>query len=268
MQDKCLLVSETDAYVCWYQGPPYVYGFDQVGVDCGTVAPNGVVTTEAFAMWPGKSCFYIFDGAVVTPVDCDVMDLFVETIDSSQVSKTYGFVNPGWSEIWWLYQQGSDDIDSYVIYNWVRKDWSIGMLDRTAAGGNDATGGLFMVSGVDGYAYTHELNGVPPIDNSQNEVFVESGPIELTNGNSVMYVDSILPDYISSGKVKVTLYGRDRPNGPEVVFGPYILNYPSVSQQPFPVRARGHTIRYKVEGTDGLWVQGSVRLNFKRGGDR
>lgn len=267
VQGRYLLVSETDAYLATYLGPPYIYTFRQVGEECGTIAPNSVVSTETFAMWPGRNCFFLFDGTAVRRIECDVMDRFAKAINASQETKTMGFVNSSWSEIWWLYQEGGGDVDSYIVYNWVRKDWTVGKLDRSAAFSNDAVGGLVMM-GTDGYAYNHELEGVAPFDDDQSEVFLESGPIELTNGNTTQYISGIIGDYLSEGKVAITIIGQDFPSGPETTFGPYTLEYPAQRNQAKPVRARGHTIRYRIEGLESTWVQGSVRLNFQRGGQR
>lgn len=263
VQKKYLLVSESDAYEVRYLGPPYIYGFTKAGENCGTVAPNGVVSNGDFVMWPGLNSFFIYDGSMVRPVPCSVMERFVKSANRTQLSKICGFVNPGWSEIWWLYQEGDVDIDSYVYYNWLENHWGLGKLNRTAAGGNEGTGGLVMI-GSDGIAYNHELMDVPPIDVSHDEVFVESGSFEIGDGQT-QYISHIVPDYKGAGTVAMTLIGQDRPRAPELRFGPYMLEYPVASGQPVPTRARGHLIRVRVEGRGGTWMQGSSKLEIKAG---
>jgi len=267
VQDQILLVSETDAYVSRYIGPPYVYGFDQIGMNCGVAAGGAVVATEDFAMWPGAKDFFLFDGSTVQRIECDVMDRFMAERNLSQITKITGFVNPQWSEIWWLFQAGEEDVDSYIYYDWKGGHWGIGKLARTVGGGYAATGGLVMI-GTDGYAYNHEETGVVPSDGSPGEVFAETGPIELSGGNITQFVKSIQPDFIHSGEVDLFIIGQDRPGGPETTFGPYRVSYPAAARQPIPARARGHTVRLRIEGVSENWTMGSTRLDFRLGGEK
>lgn len=267
LRDVVLIVSETDVYAATYVGAPFVFGFQPLGDNCGTPSPLAVVSNGNFVMWPGHTAFFMCDGNTVRQVPCDVMDKFAGSLNRSAASKTVGFVNPFWTEIWWLYQSGADDIDSYIFYDWQNNYWSHGKLERTAAAGYAVVGGLIMVS-PQGQVYRHELPSVLPIDNSADEVFALSGPVEMAKGNRVQYVKSIQPDFISQGAVKVTLIGQDRPGGPEVSFGPYTIDYPAKSSQPVPARARGHTVKVKIEGLENSWTLGSMRLDFNLGGEK
>lgn len=267
LQERVVLVSETDVHTATYIGVPFVFSFDKIAENCGTPSPNAVVSNGQFVMWPGHSAFFMFDGATVSHVKCDVMDRFAKSLNYSQASKTVGFVNPFWPEIWWLYQEGGDDIDSYIYYNWQSQHWGYGKLNRTAAGGYSTVGGLIMVS-PSGEVFEHEIQGVPPYDDSPAEVFLRSGPIELTTGNTTQYVRSIQPDFGGEGAADVTLFGRDRPSAPVTEFGPYRIGYPASGNQPVAVRARGHTVELQIAGGEGAWTLGSMRLDFATGGEK
>lgn len=267
VQDEYLFVSDTDAFKCRYIGPPYVFSFDSAGKNCGTMAAMAVVSADVFAVWPGRNAFYMYDGASVKELECPVLERFLKSINSAQVSKTVGFVNPGWSEVWWLYQEGTEDLDSYIYYNWVMNHWGIGKLERTCAGGNLAMGGLYMI-GNDGLAYRHEQEGVAPIDFSMSEVFIESGPITM-DGGMPQYMSFLVPDYICEGTVAVSFISQDRPQAAEQIYGPYIINYSELlPNQPVPIRVRGHMVRYRIEGVSELWAQGSVGLQYANGARR
>lgn len=264
VQDQYVLVSDNDVHVCRYLGPPYIYGFDKVGDDCGTVSGPAVVATEDFAAWPGDNDFFVFDGASAVRLDCPCFDSFKADRNERQISKMVGFVNPHFPEIWWLYQAGVEEVDSYIFFNWKDNTWAMGRLDRTCGGGVSAAGGLLMVGG--NTVYYHELEGVVPADTSPAEIYAETGPIELAKGNTTQFISSILPDFISDGEARIYLIGQDRPNAPTTVFGPYSVDYPASSKQPIPTRARGHTIRVRIEASRGVWTLGSMRLDFKAGG--
>lgn len=277
--DQILLISETDAHVARYVGPPYVFSFDKVGDDCGIIAGGAVATTEDFAIWPGERSFYIFDGSL-RRLECPVMDRMASVINTPNAGKTVAFINPEWAEAWWLFQGDTNaaqtaaarsivtenDVNSYIAYNFKEGHWVTGTLDRSVGGGHPITRGPIMI-GHDGYAYTHEQEGVVPYDTDPDEVFIESGPIELTNaGQTTQYITGMMPDLIDDGEVEIELVGRDRPGGPEITYGPYVVAYPTTTAQPVPTRARGHTIRLRVKGRQSKFTMGSMRLDVMIGG--
>lgn len=264
-RDQVLLISETDVHAMRYIGPPYIHGFDLVGQNCGCSVGEAVVSTQDFVVWPGDDDFYIYDGSV-RRLECSVIDRFQANINTLNRGKMVGYVNQDFAEVWWLYQSGSDEVDSYIVWDFKRNHWFTGTLERTAMGATPALSGPLMM-GPDGYLYKHELSGVVPGDDASN-VIVESGPIELSNGNTTQYIDSIQPDFIQNGAVDVYLIGRDRPSAPEVTFGPYTIEYPADNVQPIPCRARGHTIRVKIIGRNSAWSLGRLRLNLKRFGGK
>lgn len=268
-RDQILLVSETDVYTCRYLGPPYIFGFDQVGQDCGVATGAAVVATEDFVVWPGSRDFFIYDGTV-RRLNCTVIDAVVDLLDSVNWGKTVGFVNTEWSEIWWLYQSdaSSDDVDAYIVWDYNEDHWVTGTLDRTVGEGTPVTEGPIMMKN-DGYLYQHEVpNSVPSDHDSAADVYVESGPLEFKGGDATQYISAIQPDFISGGAVNVYLIGQDRPTGPETVFGPYNISYPANSSQPIPCRARGHTVRLRIEGDSSTWELGSLRINLLQNGGR
>jgi hypothetical protein len=267
VRDLVLLVSETDAHVARYLGPPYIYGFDPVGSDCGTVAGGAVVVANGVAVWAGASNFFLFDG-IVRPLECPIIDRYIADINPGTIGKTMGYVNQEFNEVSWQYQSvGSvdDDVDKYITWNFVDNTWYSGTLKRTLGFPSSRNEGPIMV-GSDGFVYQHEVKADSPIDVSASEIWLESGPIELGSGDRVAYVKSIQPDFVAEGSADIYIIGQDRPGGPETTFGPYRVTYPSTTNQPIPTRARGHTIRVRVVGVEGKWALGSMRLDLAAGG--
>lgn len=269
-QNQILLISENDAWRANYLGPPYIFGFDRVGDDCGIEAAAAVATTEAFVVWPGRRSFFLYDGNAVQPLNCDVMDEVSTALEAVDWSKTTSFVNAAWSEIWWFFQSQASttgEPDTYITWNYKDKHWTTGTIPRTVGYGGDA-GRAPVMMGSDGYIYRHEQDGVIPSVTASTEVFAETAPIELRGGNNTQYISAILPDFISTGEVDVYLIGQDAPSGPEISFGPYTISYPATSSQPIPTRARGHTVRLRVQGKSGTWSLGSLRLDFVNNGGK
>lgn len=128
-----IILTDTDAHVATYVGPPYVYDFQRVGTNCGAVSRKSVVSTDRGVFWYGQENFFYFDGNQVQVVPCDVHDYVFTNFNTSQQSKVWGVVNGTHQEIWWFYpSDGSTEVDRYVAYDFMEKHWLVGSLSRTA----------------------------------------------------------------------------------------------------------------------------------------
>ena len=126
-----LILSTKDAQLGRYLGPPFVYGFDQIGQNCGILAPNSMVVAAGRAFWFGPGGFWTYDGSV-RRLPSEIDDWIRGRMSEAQISKTTGFQLPAFREIWWLFQsQSGDDCDSYVVFNFDDETWSHGEIERT-----------------------------------------------------------------------------------------------------------------------------------------
>jgi hypothetical protein len=267
-KDQYVLIGQTDIQVCQYISPPYIFGFDKLGEDVGCFSGAAVVATNDFIVWPSNRNFMLYDGQLRT-LECEVIDEVAALLDGPNRGKTIGYVNPQWSEVWWLFQsEGSEtkEVDSYVVWDYQENHWQTGTLDRTCGGGLPVNSGILMM-GADGYLYQHELPDVLPAVNA-SEVFAETGPIQIGNGDGTQYISAYVPDFELTGSVNLTLIGQDRPSGPETTFGPYNIPYPAATNQPVPTRARGNTVRMRITGEQSTWSHGAGRLEIVGGGKK
>jgi hypothetical protein len=161
--------------------------------------------------------------------------------------------------MWWFYPSAtSNEIDSYVTYNYRENHWSIGSISRSA--GTDA--GVFnspiMVS-PNGFVYEHEVG----FDYEGARPFAESGPIEIATGDRVVSVNEMIPDENTQGDAQARFSTRFYPNAPEFNYGPYTMANPT------PVRVTGRQLAVRIEGvTNTSWRVGVPRLNVVLGGKR
>lgn len=260
VQNQTLILTDTDAHVATYSGPPYVYGIERVGTSCGIVSAQAKAVVDIGAVWMGSRSFYAYSGGAVTEVDCDVADYVFSDINHSQISKTCAVSNANYGEIWWFYpSSGSNENDRYVVFNYNDRTWSIGLLARTA--GVDA--GVYrqpiIASATDKKLYEHEIgfnyDGVEP--------FAESGPISIGNGEQVMSVTEMIPDEKTQGDVDATFKTRFYPNDVERTYGPFNMSNPT------SLRFTGRQVRMRVEGSNANdWRVGVNRLEVKAGGRR
>jgi hypothetical protein len=260
-----LIVTTTDAHIANYQGPPYVYGFQQVGTACGAASRHSVVAVDTGAFWMGKEAFFMFDGSVAKQMPCEVNDYVFDDLNSNQITKVYGVHNSEYGEIWWFYPSANQlECDSYVAYDYQENHWHFGRIDRTCG----ADQGVFdepIWTDATGIFYHHELHGV---GHGSYTPYAESGPVSLGNGDSVMKVNQLIGDEGTLGEVQVQFKTRFHPNDTSRTY-PSSTTYYNLSNMPTSVRFTGRQVRIRVESTgNDDWRVGTMRINAEAGGRR
>ena len=189
----------------------------------------------------------------------DVVDYVFGDINASQVSKIHAVANALNGEAWWFYPSGaSNECDRYVVWNYNENHWSIGTMNRTAAVDAGVFRDPLWISSA-GVVYAHE-NGLAY---GGAEVFAESGPIALGNGDRLLAAVSLLPDEKTQGDVTVTFKARNYPNAAETTYGPYTMANPT------SVRFTGRQVRMRVTGARlADWRFGVPRLDAREGSGR
>jgi hypothetical protein len=256
---QTLILTDIDAHRAQYVGPPFVYQFERIGTACGLIARKAVAATDAGVFWMGGKGFFVFDGSSVRELPCEVHDHVFSDITTSQISKTWAVSNGQNGEVWWFYcSNGSTEIDRYVAYNYKEGYWMIGELSRTA--GVDR--GVFVAplwADVSGNIYNHETG----FNYGGQEVFAESGPASLGDGEFLFNATLLIPDELTQGDVELTFKTRNYPNGTEVSHGPYNMSNPT------GVRFSGRQARMRVSGAfEKEWRFGIPRLEMSQAGKR
>lgn len=261
VRGRTLIVTDTDAHIATYQGPPFVFGFERVGTATGMVARKAIVAVDEGAFWMGRDAFFVFDGSAARELPCEVSDYVFGEINNNQITKVYAVHNSSFGEIWWFYpSDGSLENDRYVSYDYRENHWEIGQIDRTCGIDlgvydspiwGDASGNLF----------NHEQD--PAFGHGSYTPFAESGPISLGAGDQVMKVTSLIPDEATQGDVTVTFKSRFYPNAAETSFGPFS------TANPTDVRFTGRQVRIRIDAARNAdWRAGVMRIEAKAGGKR
>jgi hypothetical protein len=232
-----LLFTDVDVHTASYVGLPYVYAFEKAGSGCGLISTQAVAAIDTAAMWMSKSGFWIFDG-YVKPLPCDVSDYVFQNLNYNQSSKVYAVHNSKYGEIWWFYpSSASNEVDSYVTYNYRENHWNIGSMARTAGTDRGVYLNPLMVSS-DGYIYEHEVGYAY----DSGVLFAESGPLEIGQGDNIMSVRQVIPDEQTLGEVVVSFKTRMYPTSTESTYGPYSAS------QPTDVRFSGRLVKVIYTG--------------------
>jgi len=254
-----LLWTDIDCHASTYIGQPYIYSFEKIGSGCGLISAQSVaIVSDAIAIWMSKTGFWMYDGSV-KPLPSDVGDYVYRNINMSQSSKTYAVHNGEFGEVWWFYPSAnSNEVDSYVLYNYREGHWNIGTLARTAGTGRGAFEKPLFIS-VDGYLYEHEVG----FDYDSAGLYCESGPIQIGNGDALMAVKELIPDELNQGDVTATFKTKFYPNGDESSHGPYSMSNPT------SVRFTARQVKMRVDSNgNNNWRVGTMRVDAVPNGRR
>jgi hypothetical protein len=255
--NQTLYLTDLDAHVGTYIGPPLVKGFAQAGVGCGAVSRNCLVTLGPMAVWWGQSGFFLYSGSV-QHLECEVWADIAADLNTAQQTKISGGHNPKNGEVIWLYPSAdSIENDRYVVWNYQESYWYTGQLARLAV----AESGVFsfqLMTGPDGHVYEHDVgadwDGAIP--------YAQSAPFEIGQGDRTMLVRAYIPDERQTGDTRISLAGRLYPGAEETVAGPYD------AANPTDVLLNARQVALKVEFLSAAGHFGAGRLDVRPKGRR
>ena len=110
MRGSTLILTDNDAHIAEYSGPPFVYGFQRVGTACGVASRKAAVAIDQGAFWMGKKGFFTFDGSTAKEMPCEVADYVFDDLNTAQKTKVYAVHNSQFGEIWWFYPDASGNL--------------------------------------------------------------------------------------------------------------------------------------------------------------
>ena len=254
-----------------FVGPPFTFSFSQVGTNCGLISPHSGIDYDGRTYWMDYDNFYIFDGTV-RKLECTVRRHIFDNLNMDQKDKVFCGVNSEFTEIIWLYpSKESEECDSYVIFSPEENYWTIGtsfwttFADKTVFDNTITTGTTTAGSNL----YNNEPTDIYTGNGEAIKSVLESGDFEIADGNDIMFLDRIIPDFdMSSGTLQFSIITKQYPESTETITkGPFTIGS---STQKINLRARGRQARIKVscESTGTKWRWGSVRVGIQPDGGR
>ena len=259
-------------------GPPFTFGLQQLASNITIMGPNAAVATEDVVYWMGIDNFYVYAGQT-QQLPCTVKDKVFLDFNLEQADKVVSGVNSEFSEVFWFYPSASSsDNDKYVVYNYGEKVWYFGSLARTAW--IDRGVRTYPIAAGASYIYNHEFGYDD--DGSAMNSFIESGAIDIEDGDHFVYIRRIIPDLtfkgstnLSSPQATFTLKARNFPGATfdNTAAGDAIRTASSPVEtftNQLHLRARGRSFALRVE-SDALgtkWKLGSPRIDLRPDGRR
>ncbi len=278
-----LIYTDTALYQMQFIGPPFTFGFRQLGTNCGAVGINAAVDVNGIAYWMGNDSFFLFDGAV-KKIPCSVQDYVFDDINNNALGDVFCAVNSDFNEVIWFYpSKNSTQVDRNVTYNYAEKIWYIGTLARSSWAdrgvysnpyaaefeASDTTATISTITGVkEGrtFVYLHE-EGVND-DGAAMNCHVESGDIDVGDGDQFLSVSRFIPDFKNQvGEVDITVKSRPYPSASQRTHGPFTVTT-STTKKDTRIRGRQLALRVSSDAVDDKWRYGTIRFDGKPDGMR
>lgn len=282
---QILIITDTSLHGMQYVGPPFTFGFQQLGANCGCIGPHAAVDVNGLAFWMGTEAFYMFDGTV-KKLACTVQDFVFKDINTVQGMKTFVGLNSQFNEVtWWYCSFTSDYIDRYVSFNYLEGVWSTGTMARTSWADigtyQKPLGSEYLeestepsITTIQGLTagrselYNQEdgLNG----NGEPIHAFIVSGYFDLGEGDSMLFMKRFIPDFKNQlGNLTVRCLLRPYPQAAASPssLDPYVI---TPTTQKVDTRARGRQIQLTIESTeiDTNWRFGTLRIDAQPDGLR
>jgi hypothetical protein len=278
-----LVWTDTTMQSMSFIGPPFIFGFRQLGNDCGAVGLNSAMVIDDVAYWMSDGQFFRYAGSV-QEIPCPILNHVFDDINKIQYAQVYAAQNSNFSEVIWYYcSSSSDQCDRYVIYNYLENSWYFGTMDRSTYQDNGvelnplateylSTSNVSTISTINGLTQGRSLiyaqeSGVNA-DGAALPAYIQSGDGDIADGETFSFINKVIPDFQDqTGNTVITLSVKDYPNDSATVGETLTVNN---TTRFVNTRIRGRQSNIKIENTavGDNWRFGTLRVNIKQDGKR
>ena len=281
---QILVWTDTSLHGIQFVGTPFTFGLRQLGANAGLIAQHAAIEVNGIAYWMSDDAFYLYDG-VVKKMPCSVQDFVFDDISYTNKNDIAVGLNTAYNEIIWYYPSANvTQIDRSVAYNYLEGTWYTNSLARTTWLGAyvyelpiateyststtaNATSILGLTAGAS-FVYEHEV-GNNQADGSAITAFLETGSVEIADGDQLMSVSKLVPDFDNlTNTMTATLTLEQYPqSSANVTTSGNITN----TTEKINVRGRGRAVKIKYQTNtvdDTPWRLGSQKLQIRPDGRR
>jgi hypothetical protein len=264
---------------CWsmdYIEPPFVFGFNAIGQNCGLISRHGYAVLNSVVYWFSNNKFCRLVGETVQTIPCSVWDFVFQDLDTTPAAldKITVGSNSLFGEIWFFFPSasgGTGEIDSYVKFNPDLNVWDSGRLGRSAWI-DQSPAGEPMGASPGGIVFQHEVS--PDADGQPMLPRFRTGFFEIAEGEQLTFIDWMFPDFTygyesstPSAILQITVYFQDYPNSAIKSVGPFSV---SAATEYVNLRLRGRMVSLEISSSDlgSFWRLGALKFRSTADGTR
>ena len=273
-RQEILIWTDVSLHSMRFVGAPFIFEFTRVSSDVSMISPNAAVNARGSVYFMDRKNFYVYNGSV-QPLPCSVKDFVFSNLNQDQAYKVFAAENNDYNEVTWFYPVGSSDteITNYVTYNYSENLWSVGTLSRGAWAGGTTRQYPLATTAIDGdnnYLYEQEVGY--DADGEAMTAYIESGDLEMAEGEYLMFMSRIIPDFTFNGdqsdaSANIVIKGSDFPLETATTLSTSVVT-PSSTQSYVRNRARHSIVRVESTGSGYGWRLGDLRFDMQPDGRR
>ena len=213
-KQQILVFTNKTLHAMKFIGPPFTFGLQELSKNITIMSPFSAIPVEDAVYWMGLDTFYVYSGGQTIQLPCTVKDKVFLDFNTEEKDKVHVGLNSEFGEIIWFYpKSGQTTVNAYVIFNYIEKVWYYGNLSRDAWLDRGIRS-LPMATGSS-LLYNHEVGFDD--DGSAMTSFIESGSIDIGDGDKFLFLKQVIPDITFNGStatnpdVSFTMKSRNNP---------------------------------------------------------
>ena len=273
-RQEILIWTDVSLHSMRFVGSPFIFEFTRLSTDVSMISPNAAVNARGAVYFMDRGNFYVYNGSVL-PLPCSGKEHVFSNLNQDQAFKVFAAENNAFNEVIWFYPigTGNTEVSNYVSYNYAENLWAVGTLARgtwIGYGGRKKPLATTAIDGGSNYLYEHEVGFDD--DDQPMTAFIESGDLELGDGEYFMYMSRILPDFTFSGNssdasADIVVKGSNFPLESSTTISTSTVT-PSSTQSFIRNRARHAVVRIESSGSGYGWRLGTLRFDMRQDGRR
>lgn len=267
---EVLVFTDENLYSMQRIGGDLVFSFRDLGKHSGLMSQHASEDVNGTVFWWGFHSFQFYNG-VINTLPCTLQEYLFDpnsegSVNQNQKEKIFCFTNREFNEVWWLYpSKDSEEVDRYVVYNYLEKVWYNGTINRT----------VWHEIGVFDRPYAIDASGTIYIqeqgkddDTAGLKAQLVTSYFDIEDGDRIMFVDRHIPDHTINKDLNVTYNFKKYPQGSlEKCKSGYVMT--SLTTQILPrIRGRQMQIKYSTSTQGADFRLGAERLAIKPDGGR
>ena len=273
VQGGVLVLTDTDIHIIEYIGPPDYYSRRRISDEGGIIGSHSITPLQGGAVWMDHTNVWSYVGGAVTKLPCSVQTELFKNSDLTVPQTVHLGINEEKQEVWFIYPgKSSNEPDRNVMLSYSQNPyWTLGNIPRTAWVNPVWQPRPLAANGTD--VYEHEY-GMLADGESREDIFIESGALEISEGDRDTWVTRIYPDFGSDAPggpgspdaIRLSFVLQQAPEAPKRLIGPLPLTNPKGYVR---TRFRAKQMYMRIDQrTDEFWKLGKFRLQVKQGGAR
>jgi hypothetical protein len=275
VQSGILVLTDSDVHLVEYVGPPEYYGRRKISDEGGVIGINTIAAVQGDAIWMDHANLFIYSGGTINKIPCTLHNELFYNSNLTRSERVHMGLNEFAQELWFFYpNKDSVEPDRYVAMSYSQEPyWTQGQMARTAWIHPVWQPRPLACNGT--VLYEQEYGSLANGESRNNDIYAETGALEIGEGDSNMWIDRIYQDAGAEGpgfsvgdptSFTLTFKLSQAPGAFERTVGPIMLGNPK-GYTTVRMRSRQAIVRVS-QNKDVVWKLGKLRFRMKAGGRR